>query len=116
MADIFTYNPSTNIGKVRMQIGDRNQDEYIFSDAEIQSFLDMNEDSILYAVADALETIATNDAMLKKRIRLNDLSDDRAAIAAELRLLARQKRELAERSGSGNQSFNLPKSISEDYV
>jgi hypothetical protein len=110
-----------------MQIGDRNQDEYIFSDAEIQSFLDANNHdidycSILYAVADALETIATNDAMLKKRIRLNDLSDDRVAIAQVLITLARQKRELADSiaersgSGSGNQSFNLPKSISEDYV
>jgi len=115
MADKFKFDPTTNIGKVRILIGDRNPDEWIFSDDEIQAFIDLNSDNLYFAAADALETMAANDAMIQKRIRLNDLSDDRVSISRELRLLAAQKREQAEKS-SGFESFNLPKTRSEDYV
>ena len=54
----FTYDLTTDIGKVRLLISDTDATSFHFTDAEIQVFLDMASDSILIAAAFALEAWA----------------------------------------------------------
>ncbi len=53
-----TYVLSTNIGKMRLAIGDKTVSDPIFTDEELQVFLDNNGDDINLASADALEAWA----------------------------------------------------------
>ena len=110
MADDFTYNLSSNLGLVRLEIQDNNSDEWIFSDAEINAFLAMYSDDVDWAAARALDVIASNKALISKRIRLLDLTLEGATIANELRIHADRLRN----NSAAFDSFNLPRSIKED--
>lgn len=79
----FTYDVATNTGKVRLLIPDRNLDDYVFEDEEIAAFLAM-ETTIRSTAALALETIASDQAMVLKAIRLMDLSTDGPKVADSL--------------------------------
>jgi len=50
----MSYDLTTNVGKVRLTIGDNLADE-VFTDTEIEYFLSENSDSIPLAAASALE-------------------------------------------------------------
>ena len=78
----FTYDPSTSRGRVRLMIPDRRPDEAIFSDVEIDTFLNIEGDSIKRAAALALETIAADEALVQKVMTRLDLSTNGAAITA----------------------------------
>lgn len=80
----FTYDPTTDLGKVRMLIPDRVQADAIFTDEELDAYLEMNGDSVKYAAADALDTIASDQAMVLKVITLLDLRTDGPATAKSL--------------------------------
>lgn len=56
----------------------------ILSDAQIESLLDM-ESNVKLAAALALDTIASNEALVQKKIRLLDIQTDGPAVAKELR-------------------------------
>lgn len=82
--------------QVRLLIGDTEQE--IFEDTEIEAFLTINEGSIKRAAADALDTIASSEALLSKKISTQDRSTDGPAVADALRkhadaLRARAKEE-----------------------
>lgn len=49
------YDITTNVGKVRLVIGDTDAANYVFSDAELNYFLTANSNNISLAAADALE-------------------------------------------------------------
>jgi hypothetical protein len=85
----FTYDLSTSVGRVRMVIPDRNESEQIFSDEEIEAFLSIEGDLKL-ATALALETIASDQALVLKVITLLDLKTDGAKTSDAL--LARADR------------------------
>lgn len=68
----------------------------VFTDTEIQSFLDL-EGSVKRAAAQALDTIASNEALTSKAIRTQDLSTDGPKTAAALREHASRLRVQAER-------------------
>lgn len=89
---MFTYDVSTNAGKVRLRIADTSSSLPQFQDAEIEAFLSM-EGTVLRAAAAALETIAVNEALIQKRIVALHLETDGPALAAELRNLAKSLRE-----------------------
>lgn len=74
----FTYVLSTSIGQVRLLIPDSNTLQYVFEDDEITAFLGMEGGTVKRAAALALETIASNETMVLKVIRLLDLSTDGA--------------------------------------
>lgn len=91
----FTYDVTTDRGKVRLRIADTNTsdaDQQIFTDAEIDAFLEM-EGTVRLAAAMALETIAANQVQVLKVIRILDLQTDGAAVARELRMQAQALRE-----------------------
>ena len=56
----FTYDVTTDRGKVRLLISDTNAADYQFEDAEIDAFLTMADDSILLAASYALESWAAS--------------------------------------------------------
>lgn len=95
---IFPPQRTTNIGKVRVLVGDlvervdpefpTAEAEYLFADVDIQAYLDLNGDNPKYAAADALDTMATNEAMILKKIRTEKLQTDGPAVANAIRLHA----------------------------
>ena len=88
---------STDVAKVRLLISDIDDAQQIFNDQAIQAFIDMALDNNLKrAGASALLTIATNEILVQKRIKLLDLSTDGPAEALQLRQLAKQLREEAD--------------------
>lgn len=93
----FSYTLSTDVGKVRLLIMDNNASAYLFEDDEISSFLSMEGDNVRRGAALALETMASNEAYVLKRITLLDLTTDGPAVAKELRARAESLRLLADR-------------------
>lgn len=61
---------------------------YLMSDAQLQSFYDINSQKLFAAAADILLALAANEALISKKIRTEDLSTDGPAVAAELRRMA----------------------------
>jgi hypothetical protein len=87
----FTYDPSTDAGKVRLLISDTTSTGHIFEDAEIQSFMDINADPRL-AAAMALECIAASQVLLLKVIATPQLSTHGDKMARVLKELAESLR------------------------
>jgi len=96
MAD--TYDLSTDIGKVRLLIGDRDPAASIFRDAEIQAFLDFNDSSLKRAAADAVETLASDQAYVLKAVTTLDITTNGPAVARALREHAATLRSQADAS------------------
>ena len=88
----FTYDVSTEIGKVRMLVGDKDETNILFHDEEVSAYLELNEDNVRRAAAGMLETIASNETMVLKVVRLLDISTDGASVARSLREHAAQLR------------------------
>jgi len=62
-----TYDPGTDVGKVRLFCQDRGTGgTWIFSDEEIQAYLSLESNDIRLAAAQALEDIANNQALTDK--------------------------------------------------
>jgi hypothetical protein len=80
----FTYIPGTPIGLVRQLCTDRDPDHEIFSDEEIEALLDLNNGNVRYAAADALDQIATSQALILKYIEVNGLKTNGQAVANAL--------------------------------
>jgi len=81
----FTYDLTNAVGKVRLLIPDRTQTDAFFTDEEIQSLLDMEEQDTFLAAALALDTIASDETMVLKVITMLDLSTNGPAVAKSLR-------------------------------
>jgi len=86
----WSYNPESGAAKdvVRLLIGDTDQDDpnnQIFEDEELDQFLAMEDNAVKLASAQALDTMASLEAMIQKKIRILDLTTDGPAVAAELR-------------------------------
>jgi hypothetical protein len=95
------YDPSTDAGKVRMLINDTDDADPTFNDVEIATFLSMESGSIKLAAAQALDTLADNEAMVSKVIRNQDMSTDGAKVADSLHNRAAALREQAYNEGDG---------------
>ena len=93
----FTYDLSTEAGKVRLLITDTDHDNEIFSDSEINVFLSLtavdSTNDINLASAVALETMAASEAIVLKKIKLVDLTTDGPAVATSLRTGAKVLRD-----------------------
>lgn len=95
----YNYDLETDVGKVRLLIKDTdvsgNENTAVFSDEEIQFFIDetANEDAEAQkylAAALALRVNATDAARLAKRKRMDVLSSDTTEIAGQLTKAAEQ--------------------------
>ena len=96
----FTYDLSTEAGKVRLLITDTDLENEIFSDSEINTFLSLTavdgSNDVNLASAIALETIAASEALVQKKIKLLDLTTDGPAVADSLRKAAALLREQSD--------------------
>ena len=93
----FTYDPTTDRGKVRLLVGDTDTAtaaNQIFTDAEIDALLSI-EDNEVYAAAaagcESLAAVATHSAVIVRAGRI--LNIDRAKVPAHYRALAEKYRE-----------------------
>lgn len=81
---VFSYDPTTDLGKVRLLCNDWVAANQIFADAEITAFMAMEDSVVKRSAALALETIASSEVLVQKVIRLLDLSTNGPAESAEL--------------------------------
>lgn len=110
MADFQGIMPpqyNTPIGQVRLKSGDRFPTQlsengspvtgqgiyWWYSDAEIQALLDMAGGKIGQVVYEILMSVSLSQVLLLKKFTSADLAADGPAIAAEIRLQARQIRD-----------------------
>jgi hypothetical protein len=113
----FTYDPTTSAGQVRLLIPDRVLTSYLFEDAEIDTFLALEGDSVKRAAALALETAASDNALVLKVIRLLDLSTDGARTSQALLARAEKLRQQAddEESAEDGGAFDIAEWVVDDF-
>lgn len=99
----FTYEPTTDLGKVRMLIPDRVEENAVFLDDELQAYLDMNDSNVRRAAAEALETIASDEAMTLKVLTTLDISTNGASTSDALLRRATLLRQQAEDADAGEE-------------
>lgn len=90
-----TYDLSSEIGKVRLLIPDRDVTAPIFEDEEIQAFLSLEGD-VRRAAALALETVAADEALTLRMTSVLGLSVNGVAAAQALLARAAELRRQAE--------------------
>jgi len=79
----FTYDLTTDVGTVRLLVPDRVDAGHIFEDDEITAYLILEGDT-RSAAACALETIAADQALTLKVMKLLDVQTDGARVADAL--------------------------------
>lgn len=100
--DASPLDPTTPVGQLRLLISDSQlrkdpgdpslPAEYYFSDAYLEGFLAMNGGNLKLAAADALLALASNESMVSKKIRKENLQTDGPAVTNALRLVAQDYR------------------------
>lgn len=84
------YDPTTAVGKVRLLIGDREEeeDEQVYRDAEVEVFIGMAEGDVMHAAIINLRAWAADAAKVAVSYKLGDRAMDKKAIAQEKRAAA----------------------------
>lgn len=100
--DVNPLDPTTPVGALRLLISDSQlrtdpgdpslPAEYYFSDVFLEGFLALNAGNLKLAAADALLALATNESMVSKKIRKENLQTDGPAVTNALRLVAQDYR------------------------
>lgn len=124
MVDVFPADFSSAVGRVRKYIPDLRQvdGEYIFSDAELESFvsdhtLDLTNPpatAIMRAAGFAMLALANDENLILKKIKTEDQETDGPAVAARLIAAAQEmfkRAELLEFTNGDAETF-----ISVDYA
>ena len=102
----WSYNPSTDIGKVRMLVTDTDTTRRIMDDEEYQAYLDMSGGSVVLAAAKALESIAVNEVLCLKVVNLmGAVTTDAASAAKQLLAQAKTLRSEYAQLGDGGAGF-----------
>lgn len=113
----YTYLPAANdIGKVRLLIPDRTESDALFSDEEITIFLGM-ETGVKRATALALETIASDQALILKVQTTGQLKSDGKAVAeALLARAARLRTQAADDEDEDGGGFDIAEQVPNDFA
>src|SRR5690349_19775731 len=91
----WTYDNSTNRGKVRLLCTDNDSTAPVFDDSEIDVFLELAPANVFAAAALACETWARSRSKLAQQVRNADGTTSQRYSMAELLALARSLREAA---------------------
>lgn len=111
----YTYDLSDDIGKVRVLIPDRVESEALFTDEEITAILSM-EVGLKRAVALCLETLASDNALVLKVIKVQNIQTDGASVARALLARAAQLRSQADNDESDAEaSFDIAEFVVNDF-
>lgn len=97
---MFTYDPATPIGLVRLQIADTVSAGHTFEDEELQALLNLTGQNTTRAAARALRAIASNKALLSNRIKVLDIDVDNTDAAKGLIQLAKEMEDADDNSGA----------------
>lgn len=81
---------------VRLLTGDKVADDYIFTDDEMESFLELSNGNVYYAAANALDAIAANAAYTLKVLTILDVTTNGQATAEAIRASAAALRAKAD--------------------
>ena len=92
----FTFDTTTNIGKVRTLINDTIEASAVLSDEEINVFLGLESNDIYMSAASALESIIINKQLLSKLIAAGDYKEDNRNVADKLGKIAERYRQAAK--------------------
>jgi hypothetical protein len=119
----ITYDLATDIGRIRVLVPDRptlpdgtpNAEAVIWSDEELGVFLALEGD-VLRGAALALERTASDQALLYKVIKTQDLSTDGARLAAELRASAQALRTSAAASEDALGAFDWAELVGDPFA
>lgn len=84
------------VKQIRLLTGDKAADDYIFTDDEMESFLELNNGNVYYAAADALDAIAANAAYTLKVLTILDVTTNGQATAEAIRASAAALRAKAD--------------------
>jgi len=98
---VFTYDLTNDIGKVRLLIPDKVTPGQLLEDADITAYLTLEGNVVKRAAALALESIASDQALVLKVINLGDLTTDGAKVSDALLKRAAQLREQADKEEAG---------------
>lgn len=112
----FTYDIDTQIGEVRLLTNDKYSDTPIFFDEELSTFLRLEGYSSYRAAAKCLETIAADEVLVQKVIKLLGLSTDGAKVAAELRENAKALRSQSITSSGDADLIDVAEWIVDDFT
>ena len=85
---------------VRLLTGDKKEDDQIFTDSEVEDFLELNEGNVYRAAADALDAIAANAAYVLKVVTILDVTTNGQATADAIRKSAEALRNKAKEDES----------------
>lgn len=111
----FTYELSANSGRVRLLVPDNDSANYIFDDDEIDTFLALEGD-VRRAAALALETIASNEALTLKVVRLLDVqTDGRAVSDALLKRAAALRKQADDADMAAGGAFDVAEMVFDDF-
>lgn len=105
MPPIDRIDYATAAGQVRLLIADVNEDDPLFTDAQLQGFLALEGDHVKRAAARALDVIAVSEVLVSKKIRTQDLQTDGPAVAKALREQALALRAEADADEAAEGSF-----------
>jgi len=101
---VYPVNYFTSVGQTRLLIPDTAVDtvfDFIFSDEQITALLALFNGNVKRAAAQAKDIIATDQLLLVRVVRTDDLSVDGAKVAAELREQAKSLRAQADKDDEG---------------
>lgn len=102
----WTYDLSTDVGKVRLRVSDTDPTRKIMDNEEYEAFLAMAGNSVPLASAMALETIATNEVLCLKVVNLmGAIVTDAASAAKQLLAQAKTLRNEHAQLGDGGAGF-----------
>lgn len=93
----MAYDVTTPLGRVRLLINDTTSDP-VFADTDVAAFLELEDGNVKRAAAQALDTIADDEALTSKAIRTQDLATDGPKVADSLRKRAAALRAQADRA------------------
>ncbi|GLY08266.1 hypothetical protein [Actinoplanes sp. NBRC 101535] len=93
----ITTDLSSDVGRIRLLTTDTDVAFPLHTDAELLAFLALEGGNLKRAAAAQLESIATSETLVAKKISTQDLSTDGPAVSADLRTRAKALREQADR-------------------
>ena len=113
----FTYDPTDQIGRVRMNIPDKVEADAFWTDEEIQAFLDQEDSNVKRATAAALEAMASDEAYVQKQVSLMDISTNGPAVSRALLERAKLLREQADLADAGEEggAFDVAEMVHDDF-
>lgn len=97
---------ATDIDSVRLLIADLGSSP-VFTNAQVQTFLDVEAGNVKRAAAQALDTLASNEALVSKVIKDRNLSTDGAKVADALRKHAATLRGQADVDADDEFAFEI---------